>query len=78
MARLSYECRARGMICWGFHPQTPERGRPPRAKGHGLHKSVTVRLLAASARIEHGITSNRTCTFTYHVPENGALLRFPT
>ena len=27
---------------------------------------------------EHGITSGSICTFTYHVPENGAPLRFPT
>ncbi len=38
----------------------------------------SVRQLTVSARIGHGITYNRPCTFTYHVPENGATLRFPT
>ena len=45
---------------------------------HGLHKAVIARLLTVSARIGHGITYSLTCTLTYHVPENGAALRFPT
>ena len=45
---------------------------------HGSHKAVFARLLTVSARIGHGITYSLTCTLAYHVPENGALLRFPT
>ena len=45
---------------------------------HGSHKAVIAGLLTVSARIGHGITYSLTCTLTYHVPENGAVLRFPT
>ena len=47
--------------------------------GHGI---TFFRICTFAYRVrefeEHGITSNRSCTFNYHVPENGAMLRFPT